>query len=78
MNSLSFLKNELIQTIEQHPKNAMKIAIQQVENALIEEALIICRGNVTRTAKTLGINRATLQHRLKKGSCNEHSNRKIE
>ena len=56
----------------------MKIAIQQVENALIEEALIICRGNITRTAKTLGINRATLQRRLKKGSCNEHSNRKIE
>lgn len=78
MNTLSFLKTELIQTIEKHPENALKVAVQQIESAMIEEALIICHGNATKTAQILGINRGTLQKRLKKGACNELSKRKTE
>ena len=74
MNTLSFVRTELLSTLSEHPNNALKIAVRQVEDALIEEALILTRGNKTQAAELLGINRATLRFRIDKGVKNHEKN----
>lgn len=44
---------------------SLKWAVQEVEKAFIQEALIVTRGNITRAAKLLGINRGTVLNKLK-------------
>ncbi|MBJ8421876.1 helix-turn-helix domain-containing protein [Acinetobacter bereziniae] len=65
MKTLSFLTSEIVETLKQHPEKAMKVAIEQLENAMIEEALILCNGNQTKTAEILGLNRGTLRDRMR-------------
>ncbi|CEI51073.1 hypothetical protein [Acinetobacter bereziniae] len=65
MKTLSFLTTEIVETLKLHPKKAMKVAIEQLENAMIEEALILCNGNQTKTAEILGLNRGTLRDRMR-------------
>lgn len=43
----------------------LKWAVQEVEKAFIQEALILTRGNITKAAKLLGINRGTVLNKLK-------------
>ncbi len=61
MNSISFLKDEIITTIKTNQGDAFRKSIAQLEKAVIEEALILCRGNQTEAARILGINRGTLR-----------------
>lgn len=44
---------------------SLKWAVQEVEKAFIQEALILTRGNITKAAKLLGINRGTVLNKLK-------------
>ena len=44
------------------------LMLRQVEKPVLEEALLHCAGNLTRTAELLGMNRATLRKKL-----DEHS-----
>lgn len=44
---------------------SLKWAVQEVEKAFIQEALIVTRGNITKAAKLLGINRGTVLNKLK-------------
>ena len=44
---------------------ALKWAVQEIEKAFIQEALIVTRGNITKAAKLLGINRGTVLNKLK-------------
>lgn len=43
----------------------LKWVVQEVEKAFIQEALILTRGNITKAAKLLGINRGTVLNKLK-------------
>lgn len=58
-------RNEIIGFILSNKKNAMSEAKKELEQALIQEALILCRGNQTKVAEMLGMNRGTLVKRLK-------------
>lgn len=49
-------------TNESHPRHFL---VRQVEKALIEEALIIHRGNQTKAAEAIGMSRTILRQRLK-------------
>jgi arginine utilization regulatory protein len=40
--------------------------LEQVETALIKEAMLLSNGNITKAAERLKIKRQTLQHKLKK------------
>lgn len=40
--------------------------LENVEGALIKEAMLVCNGNITKAAEKLKIKRQTLQHKLKK------------
>ena len=64
MKSLSFVTQEIIKTIQENKGTAFRAAITQLENAVIEEALIQCRGNQTKVSELLGISRATLRKRM--------------
>lgn len=65
LGTLSFLTSEIIETLGKHPESAMWIAIRQLEHAMIEEALILCNGNQTKSSKLLGLNRGTLRDRMR-------------
>ncbi|MFW1946251.1 helix-turn-helix domain-containing protein [Acinetobacter guillouiae] len=65
LGTLSFLTSEIIETLGKHPENAMWIAIRQLEHAMIEEALILCNGNQTKSSELLGLNRGTLRDRIR-------------
>lgn len=65
LGTLSFLTSEIIETLGKHPENAMWIAIRQLEHAMIEEALILCNGNQTKSSELLGLNRGTLRDRMR-------------
>jgi len=41
-------------------------SVAQDEKAALVEALLKCRGNQTKAARLLGVNRVTIWHRLKK------------
>lgn len=46
--------------------NLYDLFISQVEKPLFEVVMQVCRGNITRAAQMLGLNRGTLRSRLKK------------
>ncbi|MBM2830294.1 MAG: Fis family transcriptional regulator [Gammaproteobacteria bacterium] len=48
------------------PKNLYDLFLAQVEKPLIEVVMHKTRGNVTKAAQVLGLNRGTLRSRLKK------------
>ncbi|WP_111860674.1 helix-turn-helix domain-containing protein [Acinetobacter sp. CFCC 10889] len=64
MNSISFVRDEIIDTIQSNHGNAFEVAVSQVEKAVIEEVLILCRGNITEASKKLGIHRSTLRKKM--------------
>ncbi|MGQ0593181.1 MAG: helix-turn-helix domain-containing protein [Gammaproteobacteria bacterium] len=52
------------------PAPLYDLVLSEVERALFEVALARSRGNLTKTAELLGVNRGTLRKRLKKyGLC---------
>ncbi|NJN46163.1 MAG: DNA-binding transcriptional regulator Fis [Candidatus Competibacteraceae bacterium] len=50
---------------EQAPANLYKLVMEEVEQPLLESAMRYTRGNQTRAAEILGINRSTLRKKLK-------------
>jgi Fis family transcriptional regulator len=48
------------------PAPLYDLVLSEVERALFEVALVRTRGNLTKTAELLGVNRGTLRKRLKK------------
>lgn len=57
---------ELALGLERMKETGMPAYLDSLENQLIEEALILCGGNISRAADLLKIKRQTLQHKLKK------------
>jgi Fis family transcriptional regulator len=49
----------------QPPANLYKLVLEEVEQPLLETVLQYTRGNQTRAAEILGINRSTLRKKLK-------------
>ena len=49
----------------QPPVNLYELVMGQVESALIEEMLRYNKGNLTKSAHHLGLNRATLRKKIK-------------
>ncbi|MCP5420972.1 MAG: DNA-binding transcriptional regulator Fis [Gammaproteobacteria bacterium] len=47
------------------PANLYKLVLEEVEQPLLETVLQYTRGNQTRAAEILGINRSTLRKKLK-------------
>lgn len=47
------------------PSNLYKLVLQEVEEPLFETVLNYTRGNQSRAAEVLGINRTTLRKKLK-------------
>ncbi len=50
------------------PANLYDLIISQVEKPLIESVIENSRGNISRAAQILGLNRATLRNRMQKYS----------
>ena len=50
----------------QEPANLHELVLSQVERPLLEIVLREAKGNISKAAQILGINRATLRTRLKK------------
>jgi Fis family transcriptional regulator len=61
----SALKIYFCQLDGQKPSKLYKMFLQQVEPPLLETVLYYTRGNQTRAADILGINRSTLRKKLK-------------
>jgi len=47
-------------------KGDINSTLEEIEKDIIENALDLCNGNISRTASQLGIKRQTLQHKLKR------------
>lgn len=62
---LTFHKEDLLQAITDHEGKVRKKLVTALENALIEEALILTRGNQTQAAKMLGMSRCSVQQKYK-------------
>lgn len=62
--------NYLSQLSGQDIDNFYDIVISEVEAPLLEEVMLYTRGNQTRAANMLGINRGTLRKKLKKYGMN--------
>lgn len=56
--------------------NQNKLTIAQLEQKAIVEAIENCNGNLSKTAKTLGIGRATLYRKVKEYNIETQSQRK--
>ena len=54
----------------QEPANLHELVLSQVERPLLEIVLREARGNISKAAQILGINRATLRTKLKKYELN--------
>lgn len=53
--------------LDGHPAEAVyELVIGQVEHAMLESVMLHTRGNQTRAAEVLGINRSTLRKKLKR------------
>ena len=64
------MTNYLSQLNGQDIDNFYDIVISEVEAPLLEEVMLYTRGNQTRAANMLGINRGTLRKKLKKYGMN--------
>ena len=60
---LTFHKEDLLQAITDHEGSVRKKLVTALENALIEEALILTRGNQTQAARMLGMSRGSVQQK---------------
>lgn len=56
---------ELTEVILNNKGDVYQAIVRLVEKPLLEEILVICRGNQTKAAKALGLNRGTLRKRMK-------------
>lgn len=59
-------KQEVRSVVEENSGSAYQCAIDQLEKTLISETLIVARGNQTKAAIILGLNRGTLRKKLAK------------
>ncbi|RUO76606.1 DNA-binding transcriptional regulator Fis [Idiomarina tyrosinivorans] len=64
------LHNFLQQLEGQDPEELYELVLAEVEAPLLEEVMTYTRGNQTRAATMLGINRGTLRKKLKKYGMN--------
>jgi Fis family transcriptional regulator len=48
------------------PNNLHELVMSQVEKPLIESVIVNTRGNISRAAQLLGLNRGTLRNRMQK------------
>lgn len=64
------LNNFLKQMDGQDPEELYELVLSEVEAPLLEEVMTYTRGNQTRAATMLGINRGTLRKKLKKYGMN--------
>lgn len=64
------LNNFLSQLDGQDPDDLYELVLSEVEAPLLEEVMTYTRGNQTRAATMLGINRGTLRKKLKKYGMN--------
>lgn len=64
------LGNFLKQLDDQDPDDLYELILAEVEAPLLEEVMTFTRGNQTRAANMLGINRGTLRKKLKKYGMN--------
>ena len=64
------LNNFLTQLEGQDPQELYELVLSEVEAPLLEEVMTYTRGNQTRAATMLGINRGTLRKKLKKYGMN--------
>ncbi|RTE85695.1 MULTISPECIES: DNA-binding transcriptional regulator Fis [Gammaproteobacteria] len=64
------LNNFLGQLDGQDPEELYELVLSEVEAPLLEEVMTYTRGNQTRAATMLGINRGTLRKKLKKYGMN--------
>lgn len=56
---------ELTEVILKNEGGVYQAVVQLVEKPMLEEILIMCRGNQTKAAEALGVNRGTLRKRMK-------------
>nr|WP_241974382.1 DNA-binding transcriptional regulator Fis [Aliidiomarina minuta] len=64
------LNNFLTQLEGEDPQELYELVLSEVEAPLLEEVMTFTRGNQTRAATMLGINRGTLRKKLKKYGMN--------
>jgi len=64
------LNNFLGQLDGQDPDDLYELVLSEIEAPLLEEVMTYTRGNQTRAATMLGINRGTLRKKLKKYGMN--------
>lgn len=62
---LTIRKEDLLQVIKDHPGEARRILVTALENALLEETMIMTRGNFSKTAEILGMNRGIVSRKYK-------------
>lgn len=62
---IAIYRDEIRKVLVKSDGDAMSVAVGALKSAMIKEALIMHRGNITRAAKTLGINRGTLRSIMK-------------
>lgn len=61
----SAVQDYLLHLDGETPSNLYKLVLQEVESPLLEIIMDHARGNQTRAAEMLGINRSTLRKKLK-------------
>lgn len=66
----SSLKNYLTQLNGQEITDLYELVLAEVEQPLLDTIMQYCRGNQTRAATMMGINRGTLRKKLKKYGMN--------
>ncbi len=64
--TLNISKHEVSEIIKTNNGCAHEVLVSTLEKTMVEEALIIKRGNQTRAAEVLGINRGTLRRLMMK------------
>ncbi|MGP4123906.1 MAG: DNA-binding transcriptional regulator Fis [Sodalis sp. (in: enterobacteria)] len=64
------LKNYFVQLNGQNVNDLYKLVLDEVERPLLDIVMQYTRGNQTRAAQMMGINRGTLRKKLKKHSMN--------
>ncbi|HET8817219.1 DNA-binding transcriptional regulator Fis [Pseudidiomarina aestuarii] len=63
--------NKFLKALDGHdPEELYELVLAEVEAPLLEEVMTYTRGNQTRAATMLGINRGTLRKKLKKYGMN--------
>lgn len=66
MHDILFKTDKHKHHLDLNKDQPLQSIVEEVEKALIMEALQICENNISRSSENLGIKRQTLQHKLKK------------